>query len=95
VTLEDGAKSAEIALREASGLFHQILSAIAAKRLLDREGHKMPQPIYDGIVAKLMEPGAIERICADGFEKCVRALAALGAKDVTIYECNSTEEEHR
>ena len=83
----------EAALREASGLFHQILSAIAAKRLLDREGHKMSQPIFDGLVTKLMEPEAIERLAADGFETCVRVLAAMGAKDVTIHECNPTEEE--
>jgi hypothetical protein len=85
--------STEVALREASDLFHKILSAIAAKRLLDREGHKMPQPIYESMVAKLLEPEAIERLAADGFEVCVRALAALGAKDVSIHECRPTGEE--
>lgn len=90
--LGDEARSTEVSLREASDLFHKILSAIAAKRLLDCEGHKMPRPIHEGLVAKLLEPEAIERLAADGFEMCVRALALLGAEGVTIHECNPSEE---
>jgi hypothetical protein len=88
------APETEVALREASDLFHKILSAIAARRLLDREGHKMPDRLRQGIVDKLLEPEAIERLAADGFEVCVRALVTIGAKDVSIHECSPTEEEH-
>jgi len=44
------------------------------------------------MMEKMLTGEEIEKLCADGFEICVRALMALGAKDVTIFECSPTEE---
>lgn len=74
-------------LRQASDMFHEIGAAYEARRLLDQEGHKMPQVMHDAITSKLRAPAAITKIAAEGFELCVRALAEMGATDVTIHEC--------
>ena len=79
--------SAEAALRSAAAAFHKIVSDHGARSLLDREGHKMPQVMHDDLVGKLLEPTEVAKIAADGFETCVRALAAMGADDVAIHEC--------
>lgn len=46
------------------------------------------------LAAKLREnqrsPDQLRSISADGFELCVRALAKLGAADVTIHECGKS-----
>lgn len=76
-------------LRQAADMFHEIGSAHEARRLLDREGHKLPQVMYDDFTKKLRDPAAISKIASDGFELCVRALAAMGAPDVTIHECGT------
>jgi hypothetical protein len=81
----------EEALREAADLFHKIVSGLASARLIAREGVKMPQNMYDSIAAKILTNEAVEEIAADGFEVCVRALAALGAKDVSIHECRESD----
>jgi hypothetical protein len=78
---------AEDALRAASTAFHKIVADHSVRRLLAREGHKMPQLMHDSLVGKLLDPSEAQKIAADGFEICVRALAAMGAKDVSIHEC--------
>lgn len=74
-------------LRRASAAFHRIGSAIGAEKLLAREGHKMPSKLFEDLVAKKLSPDEIAKVAADGFELCVRALAAAGVPDVTIHEC--------
>ena len=71
-------------LRRASEMFHEIVSAFSSEDLL--------AGCHNAIVAEklrenLRTPDQIRRIAADGFELCVRALAAVGAPGVTIYEC--------
>lgn len=83
--------STEGALRAASEAFHKIVSAHESRRLLDREGHKLPQVMYDDFVRKALEPAEITKIAAEGFELCVRALLELGASDVTIHECGAQD----
>jgi len=83
--------TAEEALREAADLFHKIVSGLASARLIAREGMKMPQNMYDEIAGKILTNEVVEEIAADGFEACVRALAALGAKDVSIHECRESD----
>lgn len=82
-----GYTAGEPALRRAADMFHEIVSAFEARRLLDREGHKLPQVLYDDFTRKLRSPLEITKVAADGFELCVRALAGMGATDVTIHEC--------
>ena len=77
----------ETPLRQAADMFHEIGAAYEARRLLDREEHKMPQAMYDSITGKLRTPAVLTKIAAEGFELCVRALAEMGATDVTIHEC--------
>lgn len=79
-------------LRTASELFHKILGSLASQRLLAREG-KMTQPIRDSLTSKVFTSQEMEGLAADGFEACVRLLAARGAPDVSIHECNPQEHE--
>lgn len=81
------------ALREAADRFHEIVSGIASARLLARDGAKLSRPHYDSIAGGVLASEEIEKIAADGFEGCVRALAGLGAPDVTIYECRAEDME--
>jgi hypothetical protein len=87
------APAQEQSLRDAADLFHKIVSGVASARLIAAEGHKMPQGMYDSIAAAVLTNEAIEQIAADGFELCVRALAAMGAKDVSIHECGKKDME--
>lgn len=41
---------------------------------------------------KILSSHPFDKLAADGFEQCVRALVELGAPDVSIHECNPTEE---
>ena len=82
---------AEDALRAAADAFHKIVSDHGARKLLKREGHKMPTPMYDSLVGKLLDPSQVDKIAADGFEICVRGLAAMGASDVSIHECGARD----
>lgn len=83
----------EAALRAAADRFMQIVSGFSAARILAREGAKMSQLFYDELAANLLSKEDMEKIAADGFEGCVRALAALGAKDVSIFECKASDME--
>ena len=85
--------AAEDALRVAASAFHKIVADHGARKLLDREEHKLSQPLYDSLVGKLLDPSEVEKIAADGFELCVRALGAMGAKDVSIHECGEKDME--
>lgn len=85
------AATAEEALRAAMETFHKIVSDHVARKILDRSRHKMPQILYDDLVGKLLEPAVVEKIAADGFETRVRALATMGATDVSIHECGERE----
>lgn len=81
----------EKVLREAADRFHQILASFSSSRLLSRNGAKMPTPLYESMSEKVLSNEALEKIAADGFELCVRALHALGASDVTIHECGERD----
>jgi hypothetical protein len=83
--------TAEEALRAAADAFHKIVSDHGARAILDREGYKMPQPMYDALFGKRLDPSEVSKIAADGFETCVRALAAMGAPDVSIHECGERD----
>jgi hypothetical protein len=83
----------EEALRAAADAFHKIVADLSVRRLLAREGHKMPQLMHDSLVGKMLDPAEVVKIAADGFELCVRALAATGASDVTIHECSEHDME--
>lgn len=86
---------AEKALRDASDAFYRIGAALNAERLLAREGYKMTTPLFESLVGKKLTPYEISKAAADGFELCVRALAEMGAPDVTIHECGARAfEEH-
>jgi hypothetical protein len=82
---------AEDALRSAADQFHKILAGLNSAKLLARNGHKMPSPMFDKLSSAVLSNDEIVRTAADGFETCVRALAALGAKDVTIHECGEQD----
>ena len=80
------------AIREAADRFHRILSSFVATRLLTVERARGTRPeLLASMSSDLLAPAEIEQIAADGFEACVRLLAAAGASDVTIHECNPTE----
>jgi len=79
----------EQALRKAADLFHEIVAASEARRLLDQEGYKLPQGMYDDFTRKLRTSPEIMKIATDGFERCVLALAEMGAADVAIHSCGA------
>lgn len=79
-----GYLAAEPSLRSAADLFHEVGSALAAEELLVDVSNAR---IADSLREKLRTRDQIKKIASDGFESCVRALAAMGASDVTIHEC--------
>jgi hypothetical protein len=81
------------ALRQASDLFHEIGSAIAAKDLLADERNTRNAIMSKSLDEKQRSSDQLRKISADGFELCVRALADLGAADVTIHECGAQDME--
>lgn len=85
-------KTPEQVLRDCADKFFEILTDIEGKRLLKKSGHKMPTKMYNEVQKKLLSDDEIDRRCIDGFKECVEALAAMGAKDVTIHSCNPSEE---
>ena len=76
--------STDQALSRASELFHEILSALSSEDLIAGCRNTV---VADKLRENLRTPDQIRRIAADGFELCVRALAAAGAPGVTIHEC--------
>ena len=79
--------SSEHALRRASEMFHEIMSAISSKDLLVGCQNVV---VVEKLKENLRSRDQIRKIAADGFEVCVRALSVLGDPDVTIHECGST-----
>lgn len=74
-------------LRRASNLFHEIGSSLAADALIaDTRNAKLAEKLREN----QRSPDQLRSISADGFELCVRALAAAGAPDVTIHECGTS-----
>lgn len=88
--MEESSRSlstAEQALMRSSHLFHEIQMAIDVDADVSRGGAERPR--------HRRSPDQLKSITADGFEVCVRALAAMGASDVTIHECGEQSfEEH-
>ena len=78
-------------LRRTADLFHEVGSAVAAEDLIADCRNAI---LADALRAKLRSRDQIKSLTAEGFELCVRALAALGATDVTIHECGDRDMEH-
>lgn len=76
--------SADQSLRGAADLFHEILSSLCAEDLI---GNMRNAKIVESLREKIRSRDEIKKIASDGFELCVRSLAAAGAPDVTIHEC--------
>ena len=74
----------EQALRRASEMFHEIVSAFSSEDLL---AGCLNAVVAEKLRENLRTRDQIRRIAVDGFELCVRALAAAGAPGVTIHEC--------
>lgn len=90
--------ASEEALRRAADLFHEVGQAFAAEKLLvglTASIQIAPAPsrararMAEKLRGDLRTSDQILALTAEGFEVCVRALAALGATDVTIHECGS------
>lgn len=76
-----GMTSIEDALQRGAHLFHEIKLAIGVD--VDAQNNL----VVPSLLHQKRTPAQLRSISADGFEMCVRALAVLGAKDVTIHEC--------
>lgn len=81
--------AAEGTLRRAADLFHEIVSAHTADDLLSRSSGPALIVIRDRLRDSLRSRDQIKKLASDGFELCVRALAEMGAPDVTIHECGT------
>ncbi len=86
-----GMLKSEPALRQAADLFHEVGSAVASEDLIADCRNAI---LADTLRGKLRSHDQLKRLTADGFELCVRALADLGASDVTIHECGDRDMEH-
>jgi hypothetical protein len=78
-------------LNRGAELFHEIENALLGEQLASII-QRMQQAALD-----VPDPGhqqgsstQLRRLTAEGFELCVRALADLGATDVTIHECGKS-----
>jgi hypothetical protein len=76
-------------LRRTSTLFHEIVSAISSEDILAKP--RVNAVIQEKLQGNLRTREQLRTIAADGFELCVRALAAMGATDVTIHECSERD----
>ena len=74
----------EQALGRASEMFHEIVSAFSSEDLLAGCRNAV---VAEKLRENLRTRDQIRRIAVDGFELCVRVLAAAGAPGVTIHEC--------
>jgi hypothetical protein len=68
-------------------MFHEVGSAISAADLVANCRNPM---LANKLREKLRTSAQIKKITADGFELCIRALASMGATDVTIHECGKS-----
>ena len=80
--------ASEQALRHAADLFHEIVAAIVSE---DRLTSCRNAIVTEKLRGNVRSREQLQRVAADGFELCVRALAALGAPDVTIHECGERQ----
>ena len=72
------------ALRRAADALHEVGSEASAEDLVaDCRNEILASKLREHLRTRAQ----VERITADGFEGCVRALAELGASDVSIHEC--------
>ncbi len=78
------ATTSEQALLCAADMFHEIVSAFASEDLVVDARNKI---VAEKLGENLRSRDQLQKIASDGFEVCVRALAEMGASDVTIYEC--------
>ena len=81
-----GSSNQTQALRLAADKFHEVVSAIVAEDLLIDDRNTITI-VAQKLRESLRSRDQIKRIAADGFELCVRALAEIGAPDVTVHEC--------
>jgi hypothetical protein len=76
--------TSEHALRGAADMFHEIVSAFYSEDLLaDRRNAIIEEKLRESLRSR----DQLRRVAVNGFELCVRALAEMGASDVTIHEC--------
>lgn len=68
-------------------MFHEVVSALSAEDLLAGCRNAV---VAEKLRENLRTRDQIRRIASDGFELCVRALAEMGAADVTIHECGKS-----
>jgi hypothetical protein len=78
-------------LSDLSEKFHKISMSNAAKGIIERDGHKLSTIMFEKIQGDILKDEQVDKLCHEGFEACVMALHAMGAKDVTIHVCNPTE----
>jgi hypothetical protein len=70
--------------RRAADMFHEILSALSSEDLVaDTRNAIMAEKLREHMRSR----DQLKKLAGDGFELCVRSLAAMGAPDVTIHEC--------
>ena len=81
-------KASEVAMERASEMFHEILSAFASEDLLAGCSNAV---VAEKLRDNLRTRDQIRKIAADGFELCVRALAQMGAPNVSIHECGKRD----
>jgi len=84
---EGAGDTIERALRRSADLFHEIGSALAVEPLLADARNAI---LADKLRENCRSSDQLRSISAEGFELCVRALAQLGAADVTIHECGAS-----
>jgi hypothetical protein len=70
--------------RRAADMFHEILSALSAENLIADSRNAI---MADKLREKTRSRDQLMKLAGEGFELCVRSLAAMGASDVTIHEC--------
>lgn len=78
----------EQVLRQVADMFHEVGMAIAAEEFIANCRNEI---FVEKLRKNLRSKEQLKQITADGFELCVRALAAMGAKDVTIHECGEKD----
>ena len=82
--------SSDQALHVAANMFHEIVAALTAEDLIAASRGPALMVARDKLRDNLRSRDQLKKIAVDGFELCVRALAAMGAPDVTIHECGES-----
>lgn len=79
----------ESTLRRAADMFYEIVSAHSAGKLLTQES--LNAVMREKLQDSLRSNDQICELAVDGFELCVRTLAAMGAADVAVHECGECD----